>query len=88
MNNCDLLINNRCTKYRKNGKCQPSSLEWCDEEMKVIEADQMCRYASIFGNNYFYITEEQIEALKSGKVLYDGGEYGTFICLKGGKDET
>ena len=85
MEKCDLFKDKHCTKYRKNGKCRPSDLEWCDEELKVIEADQMCRYSSIFGNSYFYITEEQLDALKEGKVLYECGEYGTFIALRKAK---
>ena len=41
-------------------------------------------HASCYGNTYFTITKEEIEALLAGKVLTGdvGGEYGVFISLK------
>ena len=74
--------NGHCTKWRKNGKCIKSDVTWCDDALELIEPDQMCRKSSIFGNYYFYITEEQLEALKNGKVLCDVDEYGIFIALQ------
>ena len=82
MEGCDFYTDGHCTMFRKNGKCKPSDSSWCDEDMLTIESNQICRHGSVFGNNYFYITEEQIEALREGKVLYYPGEYGTFIALK------
>lgn len=88
--NCDLFKDGHCTKYRKNGVCIPSEVTWCDEPMMVIEANQICRQSSIFGNYLLCITEEQIEALRNGKVLRnkDAEEYNVFIALKKEKEKT
>ena len=52
------------------------------ENFNVIEPSEMRDYASPWGNSYLLITEEDIQALRSGKVLHhDDGEYGTFIEL-------
>lgn len=72
-----------CTKWRKNGKCIPSDLSWCDEPVEMIQADRMCERCGIFGNTYSYITEEQLEELKNGEVVHiNDGEYVHFIALK------
>ena len=78
------LMNERClcTKYGTGCKCSPSEIDWFDEPMQVCEIDEACRKGSIFGNYYFTITEEQLEALKDGKVLYVVDEYGMFIALE------
>lgn len=88
MSECKLKSSDgHCTKWGKNRVCKPSDLSWCDEDVKMIDADRMCRYGSIFGNSYCYITEQQLEELKNGKVLYhDDGEYGIFIALKEAMD--
>lgn len=83
MCDCDLkLENGRCNKYGCKYKCEPSSINWFDDNMEVIEIDQVCRKSSIFGNYFYAITKKQIEALLAGKVLYDCDEYGMFIALK------
>lgn len=48
-------------------------------DMKVIEESEIDENRSAFGNCYHVIGKEQIDALLSGKILYWGGEYGTFI---------
>lgn len=83
--NCKLLKDGYCKKYGGKERCEPSSLEWFDEdteELEVIEPETMCYRGSIFGNEYFKITAEQLEALKQGKVLFSLGEYGSFIALE------
>lgn len=52
--------------------------------MEIIEPDEICRKSSLFGNYYLSITEKELEALKSGKVLFTIDEYGVFIGLKKG----
>lgn len=84
MKNCDLLDSQgRCRKSQNHRKCEKceSNISWFDDELKACDVDEVCRRDSIFGNTYYKITEEQIEALRNGKVLYDIGEYGTFIIL-------
>ena len=89
MKNCDLLDSiGRCRKstdLRACAKCE-SKAWWFDEELKVCEVDEVCRKDSIFGNSYYRITEEQLELLRQGKVLYDIDEYGTFIMLERSED--
>lgn len=42
------------------------------------------KHASCYGDTYFTITREDIEALLAGKILAGdvGGEYGLFIKMK------
>lgn len=82
MENCDLKENGKCRKFIGRKACKESSSEWFTDALKVCEIDEVCRRASIFGNGFFTITKEQLEALKEGKVLYDIDEYGTFIALE------
>ena len=87
MKDCDLLKENGRCKKSENGmlcKNKCSNPSWFDDELKVCEVDEVCRKNSIFGNDYFAITEEDIELLRQGKVLYSVDEYGTFIMLKRG----
>lgn len=74
----------RCTKHHTTTKCENyiSSLKDFREEFSVCDIDESCQKESIFGNRYFKIGKEDIEALKEGKVLYYVDEYGTFIALK------
>ena len=82
---CWLYRDGRCAKFDARRKCTPSDMSWFDEEygrLQIIEPAEMCKQSSIFGNNFFLIDDEQLEALKQGKVLFDIAEYGTFIALK------
>ena len=57
------------------------------EPIKMIDANQVGAKSSPWGNTYCYITEEQLDELKNGKVIYvDDGEYCHFIVLKKGDD--
>ena len=73
-----------CKKWGSPGRpCKPSTIEWCDDPVCIIDEDRMCRDSSIYGNTYSYITLEQIDDLMDGKVaMIDDGEYKHFICLK------
>ena len=74
-----------CAKHgnRMDIPCKPSSLDWCDGPVEMIDADEICMCSSRFGNSLSFITEEQIEELKQGKVVYiDDGEYCHFIAFK------
>lgn len=84
MYDCDFKNSKgRCTKYDYPRECKPSTIDWCDEEVEMIEAYKMCMCRSIFGNTYSFITEDQIEDLKAGKVVYiNDGEYCHFIACK------
>lgn len=80
---CDLLGNeNMCKKFDPKIQCVPSDISWCDERLQTIEANEMCRYSSIFGNYFFFINDEDIESLKQGKVLCKIDEYGMFIAYR------
>ena len=83
-NSCDLYKDGHCTKFRKNGKCEPSTSEWLirdeyDTPMEYIPTDKMCRYGSIFGNDYIGLSQNDIDRIKNGEVIYISGEYGIFI---------
>lgn len=80
---CDLYENGHCTKWRNNGKAEPSTRDWfaeyADDDMNFISVDRMCRKGSIFGNDYIGLTQTDIERLRNGEVIHIPGEYGTFI---------
>lgn len=82
---CDLYTDDgHCRKYRKNGKCVPSTKDWLnpgpyDEPLKFIPINRMCRHSSIFGTDYIGLTDEDIERLKNGEVAYLSGECEIFI---------
>lgn len=79
-----------CAKHgnRRDILCKPSSIDWCDDSVEMINADEMCIFSSPWGNSCSFITEEQIEELKQGKVIYvDDGEYCHFIALKRDNNE-
>lgn len=46
-------------------------------------------YASCYGNEYFVIAKEDIEALLAGKILAGdfGGEYGVFVIMGASNDQ-
>lgn len=73
-----------CTKWRDKAKCEPSTQDWCDGRLSRCDISQMCEKSSIFGNNYFYLDDEDIEALKNGKILFYVDEYGIFIGYREG----
>lgn len=59
--------------------------QYFDTPVKTIDANCVAEERSPWGNSYCYITEKQLEELKSGKVIYfNDGEYGNFIMLKKG----
>ena len=83
---CDLMDSiGRCKKFgsplRKCENCMAKE-SWFMDTFKTCDMENVCRRTSIFGNSYYEITEEDIEALRQGKVLYDIDEYGTFIRLE------
>ena len=82
--NCDLYYNERCRKSASNRKCDKcrSNESWFDEEFHRCNIDEVCRRDSIFGNSYFKLTTDDIDALKRGEILYYVSEYGTFIMLE------
>ena len=45
--------------------------------------EEAYKYSSCYGNTYFTITREDIEALLAGKILTGdvAGEYGVFISM-------
>lgn len=85
MNKCDLKTQDgNCTKWRYEKGCKPSNIDWCDEPVEMIDSDEMCKYSSIFGNTYSFITSDQLKELENGKAIYiNDGEYCHFVMLKG-----
>lgn len=90
---CDLYYDGKCNKTNTICKCLPSTIDWFNDSFGQYDVNEVCRNDSIFGNRYFYITDADINALKSGKVLYYVDEYGIFIAyradevMKDGEDD-
>jgi hypothetical protein len=82
--NCKLCKNGKCQKWVRERKCETLTTSYFDERFKVCEMEKVCEEASIYGNTFFFLTDEDIEKLKSGKVLFDIDEYGVFIAYKEG----
>lgn len=77
-----------CSKWGNRGmKCKPMTMDdFREEELDQCEIDQVCRKCSIYGNDLIVITDEDIKALKSGKILYRIDEYGLFLAYKKGEN--
>ena len=84
MKDCDLYDNGRCRKYDARQKCknEVSDATWFKDEFGRCSVGEVCRNSSIFGNRYFKITDDDINALKRGDVLHYVGEYGMFILYE------
>lgn len=81
---CDLYAYGKCNKseYKKLcAKCR-SDESWFTDKLQRCSIGEVCRRSSIFGNTYFKLTSDDVEALKRGEVLFDLDEYGTFIMLE------
>lgn len=86
-----------CPGYMKNGRCKGNNRacrvtkeaieSWFDETLKTIDLLDVCPNQSLFGNSYFRITDKDIDALKSGKVLFIRDEYGVFLKYEGGQTD-
>lgn len=85
----------KCPGYMPNGRCKGNNRKcrvtkediesWFDETLKPIDLLDVCPEQSVFGNNFFVITDKDIEALKTGKVLFVREEYGVFLKYEGGQ---
>lgn len=90
---CYFYIDSHCTKYRKNGKPNPSSITWLirdkyDEPIHFIPADRICFYESLFGNEYLGLSQADIDKIQNGEVACVLiGEYKVFVGFNGLKGE-
>lgn len=85
----------KCPGYMPNGRCTGNNRpccvtkedieSWFDETLKPIDLLDVCPQQSVFGNSFFVITDEDIEALKAGKILFVREEYGFFLKYEGGQ---
>ena len=83
----------KCPGIYANGNCIGSNRKcnvteemiksWFEETLAPIDLLDTCPNQSAFGNSFFAITDEDILALKSGKVLFVRGEYGLFLKYEG-----
>ena len=79
---CQFYKNGNCTKWLADRKCEPSNNCWFTDGFDQCDINAVCAKSSIYGNDYFYLTDRDIEALKAGKILYFTDEYGMFIAYK------
>ena len=83
---CSFYKNGMCNKWRKEHKCCPTLIEKFDEVFSTCEIGETCERESIFGNYLYRLTDEDIDALKAGKVLFSVDEYGVFIAYQKKED--
>ena len=94
MDNCDMRnLNGWCLFRSCNIKNDPririmEDLAWtffviCNTQ------EEANAYASCYGNEYFIVSKEDIEALLASKILAGdvGGEYGIFIMMEANNDQ-
>lgn len=82
---CDLYVNGVCRKsWGGRTRCEEcrSNESWFTDKLSHCRIGEVCRMGSIFGNSYFKMTMDDLDALKRGEILYDFDEYGTFIMLE------
>ena len=87
----------KCPGYMPNGCCTGNNRpcrvtkegveSWFDETLKPIDLLDVCPQQSAFGNSFFVITDKDIEALKTGKVLFVREEYGVFLKYERGQSD-
>lgn len=87
----------KCPGYMKNGRCKGNNRlcrvakedieKWFDETLKPIDLMDVCPQQSVFGNSFFVITDNDIESLKTGKVLFVREEYGVFLKYESGQND-
>lgn len=96
----NMEVQRKC-EYNKDGKClrwgrlcnslpvsrvSVSDNNFVYNYFRTCSVEDVCRVGSTYGNDFVYITDKDIEALKSGEVLFGGDEYGLFLKYKGEKD--
>lgn len=85
---CPHLDNGNCTKYQNRPMCEQMNGVTPDGfRLGQCDADEMCQNYSPWGNYRYIITDDDIEALKAGRVLYDVDEYGTFLIYQPSRKE-
>ena len=93
----NMEVQRKC-EYNKDGKClrwgrlcnslpvsRVSDNNFVYNYFRTCSVEDICRVGSTYGNDFVYITDKDIEALKSGEVLFGGDEYGLFLKYKGEK---
>lgn len=79
---CPLYENGNCKKRNIKGRCNPVTADLFQDRFSQCNMDNVCQCCSIYGNDFFFLTDEDIDALKSGKILYCVEEYGVFLVYK------
>jgi hypothetical protein len=90
MGKCKFNALGICTRnVGRNGtysECKPITADYYINDICMIESHDVCELQSSYGNRYHRITEEDLEELKAGKIIYiNDGEYCHFITLKKGE---
>ena len=80
---CQFYERGKCQKFIKDGRCNPSSAADLEKGFAVCDVTRMCENGSEYGNRYCGITDEDIEKLKNGDILYFVDEYGYFLGYVG-----
>ena len=85
MDKCEFINDEgKCAKWIRTYDCRPATNDWFTDAVGTIDMSDVCKCTSLWGNTFSEITQEHIESLKNGKVIFiHDGEYGHFIKLKG-----
>lgn len=73
----------RCAKWGdKRTKCHPFTIdEFKGNQFLECDITQVCRKCSIFGNDFVFITDKEIEKIKVWKGFVLDGRIWDIFCL-------
>lgn len=79
---CYNYENGRCKKWNQNCDATIFTIDDFLEKLSECAMKDVCRESSRWGNYMFTLNDSQIDALKSGKILFFEDEYGYFLAYK------
>lgn len=68
---CKWFRAGKCIHFERRKYCHPSDFSWFDfaKPLHGVWVDRVCEYQNPMEPAYFRITEEDIQALREGKIL-------------------
>ena len=86
---CVWFKDGKCRRFARARKCKPSDGKWFSYAKRLLplRTNQICEYQNPLLTDLLFVTEQEIEDLKNGLVLYRKlGSETIFIALKEDND--
>ena len=86
---CKWMKGGKCIHYKRRKYCKPSDASWFNmaRPLHAIWIDRVCEYEDPAAPAFYTITDEDIQALKEGKILTVFSLSPFFIQYKEGEDD-